>query len=461
MDEKELRTEFMSILGENHPGLTFDEYRNSCIFLLFYNYLCLKYDDQVDENYKLQMMVRLAIRGKLQMDSFLKFIGNASPFFHMVCPEFCLTEFTFYKHLSEVETLEKQKSYARFLRKLIKKMYVWNEKENVLLHYPACFEGLIEEFSRMKKETGIPQSILQLYQIFNEENRLKKEQRVFQPEFRYGLLLRSLLEECEKPFMCGYESQEEYVELISLLSFMKGIPYQGQYFASNKEWIKERCHFGPVDTVCIYQPEGVEAGTYLSSEEEYDEIKGFMNLRTKGEFPFILSAFPLLKENGDIMAILPSAILYREGRETQVRKYLVETLNCLDTIILLPDSAFPSLGQQEVFLYIKKDRQKEDVMFFDCSEVEDFNKDILKDIRKAWRGRKTLPGFCNRVDLDEIVANDYNLNLPRYIKKPTGLQAIDINEKKRRIEEINQELREIDARIEMYRRDLELDAFVK
>ena len=45
MDEKQLQYEFLSILSESHPGLTFEEYRDSCVFLLFYQYLCLKYDD--------------------------------------------------------------------------------------------------------------------------------------------------------------------------------------------------------------------------------------------------------------------------------------------------------------------------------------------------------------------------------------------------------------------------------
>ena len=74
MDEKQLNYEFMSILSESHPGLTFEEYRDSCIFLLFYQYLCLRYDDKLEDSYKLEAMVRLAIRGKLQMPSFLQFM---------------------------------------------------------------------------------------------------------------------------------------------------------------------------------------------------------------------------------------------------------------------------------------------------------------------------------------------------------------------------------------------------
>ena len=64
MDEKQLQYEFLSILSESHPGLTFEEYRDSCVFLLFYQYLCLKHGDSLEEAYKPGELVKMAIRGK-------------------------------------------------------------------------------------------------------------------------------------------------------------------------------------------------------------------------------------------------------------------------------------------------------------------------------------------------------------------------------------------------------------
>ncbi len=460
MDEKERKYQFMTILSESHPGLTFEEYRDSCIFLLFYHYLCLRYDEGLEENYKLHSMARMAIRGKLQMDSFLRFIENASLFLHVLCPEYQLTEFSFYRGLQEVETQEKQKSYARFIRKLVKKLDSWGTDEELLASYPVCFETLMIEFSNMKKETGIPDPILDLFEIFFEENRARQERKVFHPEFRYGSLLRRLLADCTDPLYCGYETGEDYIELMEILCFMYGIPEDKYFFSNRKEWIRQRKFLGQMDTVCVYKPEGVEAGEYLSAEEANRPIKNLLNVKTKGELPYLLTAFPLLRQGGEIIAVLPSSLLYREGRENQIRRYLAEEMNCLDTVILLPDSVFPSIGQQEVFLYLKKDRDPKDVMFFDCSAMENLDPEALKEIRRAWKERKSVSGFCHRADPEEISANDYNLNLPRYIKKPTGIEIVDIDTKRERIDMINKELKEIDERLEMYRRDLELDALL-
>ena len=103
MDREQIHNEFLSILSESHPGLTFEEYRDSCVFLLFYQYLCLKHDDLLEDVYKPGELVKMAIRGKLQVASFLKFMESASSFLHMLNKEFQLTAFSFYKKLQKSE----------------------------------------------------------------------------------------------------------------------------------------------------------------------------------------------------------------------------------------------------------------------------------------------------------------------------------------------------------------------
>ena len=127
MDEKQLQYEFLSILSESHPGLTFEEYRDSCVFLLFYQYLCLKHGDSLEEAYKPGELVKMAIRGKLQVASFLKFMESASSFLHLLNKDFQLTEFSFYKSLERVHSLEKSKTICFVDRRIckVKKRYLY------------------------------------------------------------------------------------------------------------------------------------------------------------------------------------------------------------------------------------------------------------------------------------------------------------------------------------------------
>lgn len=452
MDEKQLRYEFLSVSGESHPGLTFEEYRDSCVFLLFYQYLCLKYEDKLEECYRPGALVRMAIRGKLQIPSFLRFIEAASPFIHLADRHFQLTEFSFFKNLQKVQLLEKQKSYARFFRKLIKKIDAWDCHELLLEEYPRLFGELMGTFARMKKETYFSGELLSLYRMFFSET-VKKPEAVFLPNFEYGLLLQAMMKEGQKDIkISGFEEHIGYREIFEILCDMKGIPRSGMTICSKEEWRGDALF----DSIGIFMPEGVEGGTLIEAERQPRLVAETAGSIAKGELPFLLSALSFLREGGTMVAVVPGALLYREGRESQLRRYIVEEKNYLDTAMLLPDGMFQSTGQKEVLLLFRKGRKKKDVLFFDCGETEEFGEEQLRSILLAWRERKTIPGFCSAVTQEVIEENEFNLNLPRYITKTTHLSKVDVEARKKRIKEIDRELLEIEEKILMYKRDLEM-----
>ena len=457
MDEKQLQYEFLSILNESHPGLTFEEYRDSCVFLLFYQYLCLKHGDLLEEAYKPGELVKMAIRGKLQVDSFLKFMESASSFLHLLNKDFQLTEFSFYKNLKRVHSLEKQKSYARFFRKFLKKIDAWDCKEELLKQYPRLFVLLITEFARVKKDTYISEELSELYHRFFSRgfHGKKGKCKVLFPEFQYGILASFIINAEMNIEIYGYTREQEYIDIFTIVCYMKGIPLDSLHLFLKKDWRAVRNLPDGTDNILIFMPEGVEAGEYIVSPKLSLGKEQFYT-GTKGEFPFLLTAISCLKENGFLTAVFPGAMLYREGRESQIRKYLVEELNCLDTVMLLPDSIFHSTGQAEAILFFQMNRKREDILFFDCSEIENFDKEQIDNIERLWRERKSIPGVCACVAKEEIEKNEYNLNLPRYITKVVQETAIDMEKGRTRIKEIEQELQEIETRIAIYRRELGL-----
>ena len=456
MDNQQLNYEFMSIISESHPGLTFEEYRDSCVFLLFYHYLCIRYDRDLEDQYKLNAMVRMAIRGKLQLPSFLRFIEQASSFIHLAGSQVQLTDLTFYRKLMNVHQLEKQKSFARFFRKLIKKIDAWNCDDLLYPSYGDYFERLLSEFARTKKESFVSEEMIRLYALLYH-NSGTSNKKVFLPDFRYGILLKSMLDSSPDSEIFGYEESETFSEILRILCYMKSIPDESIHLYSKAQWMEVMDYRGYFDAVSIFSPEGSEPGNYISDVPDWHPVYQFMNSGTKGEFPMILSALPLLSETGVMAVVVPSALLYREGKESQIRRYLVEEARCLELVMLLPDQIFHSTGQNEVLLYFKKQRTSDDIMFFDCSELEDFSEEKLEMIRQSWEKRETVTGFCASAGLDLIRKNDYNLNLPRYVTKLMKLTEVDLKLKLDRIAEIDKELLEIDHKIAMYKRDLELN----
>lgn len=456
MDKQKLNHEFLSIISESHPGLTFEEYRDSCVFLLFYHYLCLKYDKKLDAQYKPGAMVRLAVRGKLQMPAFLRFIDQASSFIHLAGSSFQLTDLSFYQKLLKVQQLEKQKSYARFFRKMIKKIDAWGTDISLLKAYGDLFEKLMEEFARAKKDSFVSKDILTLLNfVFDySHNRIRKG---FLPEFQYGILLKTIMKDKNGFEIFGYDDRRSYIEILQILCAMKGIPEKSVHLYTKDEWMLDTDHEKYFDAISVFAPEGSDPGNYLSSVPDRHTINLYMDSGTKGEFPMLLSALPLLAKNGVMTAILPGALLYREGKEAQIRRYLIEEAGCLELIMLLPDAVFHSTGQNEVLLLFKKDRKHDDIMFFDCSQMEALGEEQLSMIRQSWDKRENVAGFCACVKPESIRENDYNLNLPRYVTRLMKLTEVDLQEKRARIAQIERELIEIDQKIAMYRRDLELN----
>ena len=253
----------------------------------------------------------------------------------------------------------------------------------------------------------------------------------------------------------GYTKEQEYIDIFTIVCYMRGIPLDSLHLFMKKDWRAIRDLPDGADNILIFMPEGVEAGEYIASPKLSLGKEQFY-AGTKGEFPFLLTAISCLKENGFLAAVFPGAMLYREGREAQIRKYLVEELNCLDTIMLLLDSIFHSIGQAEAILFFQMNRERKDILFFDCSEIESLDKEQIDTIDQLWSERKTIPGLCACVERDEIEKNEYNLNLPRYITKVVKETAIDMEKGKARIREIEQELQEIENRIAIYRRELGL-----
>lgn len=455
MDEKQLNYEFLSIPGESHPGLTFEEYRDACAFLLFYHYLCLRFDDKLEDSYKLDALVRMAIRGKLQIPSFLRFMENASSFIHLAGGIFSLTEFSFYRNLTKMQSTEKQKSYARFVRKLIKKMNLWDCNTLLLEQYPVLFEKLMKAFAAMKKDTSFSDEMLSLYSLFFSQS-CPCPKRIFVPDFAYGILFHSLTDQFEQSDISGYDSHEGYREILKMICYMRGMSESVVHVYDKPQWERASETAEKFDAIGIFLPEGAESGMMMAKNVQAQRLMDKIGPIAKGELPFLLSAYTMLNERGVLAAVLPGALLYREGKESQLRRFLVNEENALDMVMLLPDHIVQTAGQKEVLLFLRKNRLQEDVMFFDCSEVEDFRKEQLHTIALAWKERKTIPGFCSRVEQADMEKNDFNLNLPRYIMKTVKVAKVDIEAKKKRMEEIDRELEEIEKRISMYKRDLEL-----
>lgn len=121
--------------------------------------------------------------------------------------------------------------------------------------------------------------------------------------------------------------------------------------------------------------------------------------------------------------VLPHGVLFRGGTEGEIRKRLLDK-NYIDTIIGLPDKMFTNTGIPVTVMILKKNRNIGDpVLMIDASKdfIKVGKQNVLqeKDIAKivdTYTERKEEKGYSYLAKREDIIENEYNLNIPRYIE---------------------------------------------
>jgi type I restriction enzyme M protein len=156
-----------------------------------------------------------------------------------------------------------------------------------------------------------------------------------------------------------------------------------------------------------------------------------------GDYAFLLHLIASLKSTGKGAIILPHGVLFRGHKEADIRRNLVRR-GLIKGIIGLPPNLFYGTGIPACIVVIDKEhaQARAGIFMIDASRgfIKDGNKNRLRsqDIHKivdVFNNQIEVPRYARMVPLDEIAspANDYNLNIPRYIdsSEPEDLHDLD------------------------------------
>ena len=155
--------------------------------------------------------------------------------------------------------------------------------------------------------------------------------------------------------------------------------------------------------------------------------------KTTGDFAFIEHMIASLKDDGVICTVVSNGVLFRGGIEREIRKGIIEE-DLVESVISLPPFLYPGTGIPVSILILNKDKgeaNKGKVLFIDASHDCEHgrNKNTLRDtdiqriVTCRDKFKSDLP-YANKVDIKEIVANDYSLIVKRYADcSPETMQA--------------------------------------
>ena len=156
--------------------------------------------------------------------------------------------------------------------------------------------------------------------------------------------------------------------------------------------------------------------------------------KSKADYAFLLHDLYHLRNDGIMCIVLPHGVLFRGGEEGAIRKNLVENRK-IQAIIGLPANIFFGTGIPTIIMVLRKERAAGDdgVLVVDASKhfVKEGKNNKLRasDIRRvvdAVTAGATVDGFSRLVSIHEIRANDYNLNIPRYVDSSQAPESWDI-----------------------------------
>lgn len=154
--------------------------------------------------------------------------------------------------------------------------------------------------------------------------------------------------------------------------------------------------------------------------------------KTKADYAFLLHDLYHIKPDGIMTIVLPHGVLFRGGEEEKIRKQLIENNN-IDAIIGLPANIFFGTGIPTIIMVLKQRRPNTDVLIIDASKgfvkAGKNNKLRACDIKKIVDtvvARTDVPKYARKVSRDEIRANGYNLNIPRYVDSSEKGESWDI-----------------------------------
>lgn len=316
------------------------------------------------------------------------------------------------------------------------------------------YEYLIEKFAaNAGKKAGEFYTPHEVSLLMSEivANHLKDREKIeiFDPTSGSGSLLINIgksaskyIEGENKVKYYAQELKQNTYNLTRMNLVMRGIEADNIVTRNGDTLEDDWPYFDENDPIGTYNPLYVDAvvsnppysQNWNPADKEADPRYAGYGLAPKGkaDYAFLLHDLYHIKPDGIMTIVLPHGVLFRGGEEGEIRKNLIEK-NKIDTIIGLPANIFYGTGIPTIIMVLKQKRANTDVLIVDASKgfVKEGKNNKLRasDIKRivdVVTRRESVDKYSKVVSRDEIRANDYNLNIPRYVDSSEAAESWDI-----------------------------------
>lgn len=204
-------------------------------------------------------------------------------------------------------------------------------------------------------------------------------------------------------------------------------------------------------------------------EDERFSAYGKLAPSSKADFAFVQHMiYHMADGDSRIAVLLPHGVLFRGSSEEVIRKYIVKELNYLDAVIGLPANCFQGTSIPVACLVFKKERNgnSDNICFIDASKefvagkaMNYITDEHIDKIVKTYEERKEVEKYCHIAKMDEIIENDYNLNIPRYVDTFEEEEAVDLQETFKKLDETQTKITDAKSEANKFLEELGLPTF--
>ncbi|MEH2388234.1 MAG: N-6 DNA methylase [Nostoc sp.] len=205
-------------------------------------------------------------------------------------------------------------------------------------------------------------------------------------------------------------------------------------------------------------------GYELAKRDVYGRFRYGIPPRGSSEFAFIQHILATLKNTGKAGVLVSLGVLFRGGVESEIRRRIIKS-DLIEAVIGLAPNLFYGTGIPTAILIFNRDKQenrRNKVLFINASNEyqKSRNQNYLREedithIITTYQAFQDEEGYAKVVALEELAANEYILNINRYVLTPKDENdKIDIEAEIIKLRELEAQRAEAEKHINKYLREL-------
>ena len=268
-----------------------------------------------------------------------------------------------------------------------------------------------------------------------------------------GSLLLRLRNHVNVRLLYGQEKVAQTMNLARMNMILRGIPYQN--FEIYNDDTLAHDHFGEDKfRIQVANPPysaKYELTTSFKEDPRFNTY-GKYAPKSKADFAFVQHMIYHMDDDGRIAVLLPHGVLFRGAAEGVIRRNIIEKQNVLDAVIGLPANLFYGTSIPVAILVLKKNRNgnSDNILFIDASKEykagknqNELTQENIDKIYKTYVNRSDVDKYAHVATMEEVIENDYNLNIPRYVDTSEPEPEIILSDVTSEIKETDMEIEEI------------------